>query len=220
MASRSVYIERDSKGLQLLGIFLDTETNGLNPYHHKILEIAFKIIDLKTGELKDEYQSLISHPIDIWDKGDPASLQINGFTWEEIKDGRSERHASQQIIDCFIKWGIRRKESVFICQNPSFDRVFFSQLVDADTQEMLNWPYHWFDLASMFWSASMTLAKKNQGPPPWELSFSKDAIAAYYRLPPEEKPHRAMNGVNHLLLCYQSVVGFLETIPKKNYTAH
>ena len=34
----------------MLGIFLDTETNGLNPFVHSVLEIAFKIINLSNGK--------------------------------------------------------------------------------------------------------------------------------------------------------------------------
>jgi oligoribonuclease len=201
----------------VLGVFLDSETNGLNSQIHKILEIAFKIVDLGTGEVKQEYQSLIAPPFEAWEKSDQESLRINGFTWEEVKIGRSARHVSQQIIDLFTQWGIRRKQAVFICQNPSFDRAFFSQLIDADTQELLSWPYHWLDLASMFWAISMDRAKQNKGPLPWEIHFSKDAIAAHYRLPAEEKPHRAMNGVSHLLLCYQKVVGFPASTQLANY---
>lgn len=194
--------------VSVLGVFLDTETNGLNSNIHKILEIALKIVDLQTGILKQEFQTLIAQPIDAWEKSDPASLQINGFSWNEVQAGRSPRHAAQQIIDLFAEFNIRRKMAVFICQNPSFDRVFFSQLVDPDTQELLNWPYHWLDLASMFWAISMEKNKLGHGPLPGDVHLSKDDIAAHYHLPLEEKPHRAMNGVNHLILCYQAVVGF------------
>lgn len=195
----------------MLGVFLDTETNGLNSQIHKILEIAFKIVDLRTGEVKKDFQSLIAQPIEAWEKSDHESLRINGFTWDEVKQGRSTRHTSQQIIDLFAECGIRRKKAFFICQNPSFDRVFFSQLIDADTQELLSWPYHWLDLASMFWAISMAKAKDGEHPLPWEIGVSKDTIAAHYKLPLEEKPHRAMNGVEHLLLCYRAVVGFPQT---------
>lgn len=195
----------------VLGIFLDTETNGLNPQIHKILEIAFKIVDLQTGQIKENFQSLIAQPVEAWEKSDHESLRINGFTWDEIKAGRSVRHTSQQIIDLFSQWNIRRKKAFFICQNPSFDRVFFSQLIDADTQELLSWPYHWLDLASMFWALSIEKAKRGEHPMPWDIGLSKDTIASYYKLPLEEKPHRAMNGVDHLLLCYRTVVGFPES---------
>lgn len=176
-----------------------------------MVEIAFKIVDLKTGEQKESFQQVISHPADLWEKSDQESLKVNGFTWDEISQGASPKNASQKVIDLFSKWGVKRGAAVFICQNPSFDRVFFSQLIDPDTQELLNWPYHWLDLASMHWALTMNQAILNKGPFPWETGFSKDLIAAHHKLPKEEKPHRAMNGVRHLLLCYEAVVGFPES---------
>lgn len=192
----------------MIGIFLDTETNGLNSQVHRILEIAFKIVDLTSGEIKEEYQTIVAQSIEAWEKSDQESLRINGFTWDEVNLGKTPRQVSQHILDVFSRWGIRRKKAVFICQNPSFDRVFFAQLIDSDTQELLSWPYHWLDLASMYWALSMDKAKRKMGPLPWETGFSKDLIASHYKLPLEAKPHRAMNGVSHLLLCYQAVVGF------------
>ncbi len=192
----------------VLAVFLDTETNGLNHQKHKILEIALQIIDLKTGEKKGEYQSLLRQTAEGWERSDPESLRINGFTWDEVVQGKSARLASQEIIDLFAQVGIRRKKAVFICQNPSFDRAFFSQLIDADTQELLSWPYHWLDLASMYWAITLRQAKQGEGPLPWETGVSKDSIAAAYHLPAEAKPHRAMNGVAHLILCYEAVVGW------------
>lgn len=199
----------------MIGVFLDTETNGLNSQIHKILEIAFKIVDLTNGELKEEYQTIICQPIEAWEKSDLESLRINGFTWNEVSQGKTSRQVSQHIIDVFTRWNIRRKKAVFICQNPSFDRVFFSQLIDPDTQELLSWPYHWLDLASMYWSLTMDKAKQNQGPLPWETGFSKDLIASQYKLPGEAKPHRAMNGVSHLIECYKAVVGFPLTLQSR-----
>ncbi len=195
----------------MLGVFLDSEANGLNSQVHKLLEIAFKIVDLSNGSLKEEYHAVIAHPIEVWEKSDRESLKVNGFTWNEVEKGKSSRLVSQEIIDCFTRNGIRRKKAVFICQNPSFDRVFFSQLIDSDTQELLSWPYHWLDLASMYWALTMEKAKQGTSRLPWETGFSKDLIANAYKLPQEAKPHRAMNGVDHLLLCYEAVVGF----PKK-----
>ncbi len=192
----------------MLGVFLDSEANGLNPRIHKIVEIAFQIVDLKTGSLKSKYQSLISYPFTDWERSDPSSLKVTGFTWEEVSRGKSLTQVSQEIIDCFKNEGVRRKKAVFICQNPSFDRTYFGQIVDPDTQELLNLPYHWLDLASMHWALSMEKAKAHLGPFPWEGGLSKDKIAKFYQLPPEDSPHRAMNGVMHLLECYKAVVGF------------
>lgn len=193
----------------MLGIFLDTETNGLNAFKHKTVEIAFKIIDLETERLVDSYSSIVSHTYQDWQNSTLESLQINGFRFEDLSSGKTPKTISEEIQDCFTKNAIRRGEAVFICQNPSFDRAFFSQLIDADLQEKKFWPYHWLDLASMYWTAS--LIKKRQDPSieyPWKTGLSKDLIAKTYHIPPENKPHRAMNGVDHLILCYKTIVGF------------
>ena len=194
----------------MLGVFLDTETNGLNSEVHTILEIAFKIVDLLTGEVKTEFQTVLKLSKEIWEKSDPISLRVNGFSWEEVAAGAEASKVVSSIIDLFHKYEIQRKKAVFICQNPSFDRAFFSHLISADIQERLGWPYHWLDLASMFWALEIAKAKRLQGPWPWEIGISKDSIAKHYRLPNESTPHRAMNGVAHLLLCYQTVVGFCD----------
>lgn len=188
----------------MLGIFLDSETNGLNPSIHRVLEIAFKIVDLSTGEIKESYQTLVKQDLTDWKKSNPISLEINGFSFAEVSKGKTQKEVSKEIIAIFEKWDIERKKAVFICQNPSFDRVFFGHLIDPELQEAKKWPYHWLDLASMHWALCMKEGKTR----PWDAGLSKDMIASFYKLPPEEKPHRAMNGVSHLLLCYQKIVGF------------
>jgi len=192
----------------MLGIFLDTETNGLNPRKHKIIEIAFQIVDVLTGDVKEKFSSLISLSEEEWARSDPVSLNVNGFTWEEARQGATASLVGTEIQEIFLKHQIRRGEAVFICQNPSFDRIFFAQLIDTDTQEKLLWPYHWLDLASMYWANAIRKGALGQGNYPWETGLSKDKIATAHSLPREKQPHRAMNGVEHLLLCYKAVVGF------------
>lgn len=192
----------------MLGIFLDSETNGLNSQKHRIVEIAFKIVDVLNGQVLDTFESLVAVSSEEWAKSDPLSLKVNGFTWEEASKGVAPALVGSQIQEKFAKNGIKRGEAVFICQNPSFDRVFFSQLVDADIQEKLLWPYHWLDLASMYWAESMRKGASGTGNYAWETGYSKDKIAIAHSLPKEESPHRAMNGVKHLLLCYKAVIGF------------
>ncbi|MCX6990730.1 MAG: 3'-5' exonuclease [Chlamydiae bacterium] len=195
----------------MLGIFLDSEANGLNYKKHKLIEIAFRILDVETGEEKDRFESVIFQSFDDWQLSDLDSLQVNGFTWEDVSYGRSPETIAEEIKAMFEKHKIKRGEAVFICQNPSFDRAFFAQLVDPDTQEKLLWPYHWLDLASMYWAESIRKGKEGTGPYPWLTGYSKDKISKIYEIGPEDKPHKAMNGVHHLILCYQAVVGF----PKK-----
>jgi DNA polymerase III epsilon subunit-like protein len=177
-----------------LAIFLDSETNGLNLLRHKCLEIALRVIELETMREVGSYEQLVVQSRSYWDCSDPHSLQVNGFTWEMVQQGKPPEVVGDEIEALLVDLGVDRGNAVFICQNPSFDRPFFGQLVDPDRQEELNWPYHWLDLASMFWA-------EHEG----ELQISKDQIAAHFGLPPEEAPHRAMRGVDHLIACYKKL---------------
>lgn len=192
----------------MLGIFLDIETNGLNAFRHKPIEIAFKIVDVRSGKVIGSYESIVDQGEEVWQQSDPASLRVNGFTHAMMLQGKKPNVVATEITNILQQCQIRRGEAVFICQNPSFDRIFFSHLVDPDIQEDLKWPYHWLDLASMYWAEGLRKGKEDKKRLPWVTGFSKDRIASVYHLQGEENPHRAMNGVNHLLLCYEKVIGF------------
>lgn len=190
------------------GIFLDIETTGLNPQRHHPINIAFKILDLTTWDVVASYQSVIRQPKEAWDRKDPMSMEINGFTWEEVEGGFDPERVGNEVVSILHTLGIQRGNAVFICQNPAFDRGFFNQLVDVYVQELLNWPYHWLDLASMFWATLVMKAQKDGVPLPDKISLSKNEIARYYGLPIEENPHRAMGGVDHLIICYKTVLSY------------
>lgn len=187
-------------------IFLDIETTGLDPNKHRAIDVAFQVIDLTTGKRKGVYQSIVKQPQEVWDRCDPISLGINGFTWEQVCTGKDPATISHEIIQLLTHLKIERGQSVFICQNPAFDRGFFTQLVDVYTQEKLNWPYHWLDFASMYWALLTKKNKSIQSPFPDRLNLSKNEIAKTFALPEEKQPHRAMQGVEHLMMCYQAVL--------------
>lgn len=190
----------------MYGIFLDIETTGLNAAVHCPIDIACKIVDLTSGVINAEYQSIVKQSRDVWDRKDASSIEVNGFTWDEVCLGKEPEVVSREIVSLFGKIPIQRGGAMFICQNPSFDRGFFNQLVDVYTQEKLNWPYHWLDFASMFWAVGVLKAKREGTAIPENISLSKNDIAQAYGLPIESCPHRAMKGVDHLILCYQTVL--------------
>ena len=185
----------------MLGIFLDAETNGLNPFRHVVLEIAFIIKDLVSGEVVEKFVAPLLHPKSTWEQSDPASLQVNGLSPEKLGSGKGPEVVGREIVEIFERLKIRRGSALFICQNPSFDRAFFSQLVSPDIQEKKSWPYHWLDLASMFFALRL-----KEGHVPWDRGLSKDAIAAALKLDPEASPHRALQGVEHLMTCYEALI--------------
>lgn len=189
-------------------IFMDTETSGLDPFSHRLLEIAFKVVDLPSGDEKFAYQTIVKQPLEIWEQRDPVSVQINGFNWDKVQLGKEEARVGQEITEIFQDFKIARGKAVYICQNPAFDRNFFAQLIDVYAQEQMNWPYHWLDFASMFWALQIKDFRETHKLFPPEMNLSKNAIAERFQLPIEASPHTALNGVDHLLLCYRTVVGF------------
>ena len=89
------------------------------------------------------------------------------------------------------KTSLGSKKALFICQNPSFDRLFFTKIVPTLIQEERLFPYNWLDLASMHWARCI-----REGALIQEIGLSKDLIARHYAISPEDKPHRALNGVH------------------------
>ena len=181
-------------------IFLDTETGGLDHSKHPLLEIAFVIVDLTTHVTLESYSSLVKPTLEQWSKCDSAALRINGFRYHEFENEKDILTVSDEILSIFNRFNIHRKNAVFICQNPSFDRAFFAKLFHPDIQEAHKWPYHWLDLASMYWAI-----KLKNGEKPWDNGLSKDKIALDLKLPCEKAPHRAMRGVEHLKLCFDKL---------------
>jgi len=193
----------------MLAVFLDTETSGLDPFIHVPLEIAFVIVDLCTGEELCSYERMFRISKKEWEDRDPQSVLINGFTFEELQKGFSREVVSSEIEEIFLKFQIINERAFFICQNPSFDRPFFATIIDTYRQEVLKMPYHWLDLASMYWALRGNREQREFG-----VVVSKDAIAQVLKLGSEARPHRAMNGAQHLFACYKELVGFTQEVRK------
>jgi oligoribonuclease len=191
------------------GVFLDIETNGLDPYLHSPLEISLSIYDLHTMECISGYTTFIECSEREWViHSDPQALKINGITYDQVKEGKSFECICEDLVELFLSYEIHKTNSVFICQNPSFDRAFFNQIFPVETQNEIELPYHWLDLASMYWAKNIDVNKTINGHSmPRIIPLSKDAIASYYGLPIEGKPHRAFNGVQHLITCYKALMG-------------
>jgi oligoribonuclease len=185
-------------------IFLDIETNGLDFYTHRVLDIALQLICLKTGELRASLESKVYINPKEWTHSDPQSLEINGCQ-ELIHNHKAlkKEEVAELIKRLFIDHQVHRDTSVYICQNPSFDRPFFAQLIKPYEQESLGWPYRWLDLASMFWARRQHYTIKISA-----SQLSKDAIAHQLSMGPESVPHRAMRGVEHLVACYERLIGW------------
>jgi oligoribonuclease len=189
----------------MLGVFVDTETSGLDPFLHVPIDLGVVVVDLSSGEEKASYETLLTVTDEEWHGKDPNSAAIHGLTFEQLATGVSRSAAAKAIEKLLVAAGVTNDKAFFICQNPSFDRPFFAKIIPQYRQEALQWPYHWLDLASMYWALVVT---KGQHPVSQSISVSKDSIASALGLPPEKRPHRAINGVRHLISCYERLVGF------------
>lgn len=190
----------------MLAIFLDIETTGLDPQVHRTIDLAFRIVDFNSYKIIESYQNVVKLKYKEWLNHDPVSLEINGYTWDIVSEGIDPNLVAEEIIEIFTKHKIIRGNSVFICQNPAFDRVFWTQLIPIPKQEELEWPYHWLDLASMYWALLLEQCNKENKAFPSNMTLSKNEIAERFGIPPESSPHRAMNGVDHLMACYEAVL--------------
>lgn len=183
------------------GVFVDIETTGLNFRKHVPLDIAVSIVDLSDRTVIATYSSLITCTAHAWSYADDDALRVNGYDIDNHFPSKCAFDVGIEIENFLNKHEIEKGKAVFICQNPSFDKFFFGMIVDLFSARNRNLPYHWLDLASMFWIKFYGSCY----PTPIELSLSKDSIAEHFDIPPEERPHKALNGVSHLIECYRRV---------------
>ena len=104
-------------------LVIDTETTGLHPARHGLIEIAAAALD---GQLilLDTFQADVCPPEGV--ECDPEALQINGFTMERIRVGISYRMACEQFLNFLNKHF--SAEPIVIGQFYPFDYAFLEQL--------------------------------------------------------------------------------------------
>lgn len=199
---------RSSGSVSPYAIVLDSETTGLDSTMHRVVEIAFRVLKLSDGSFLCSFSSVIKLSEKDWKMAQPKALEVNGFTWERVcGEGRSLEEISRAIIALFKQHNIHKGNSFFLCQNPSFDRPFFSQIIPVEEQSKHSLPYHWLDLASMEVALRFTADVKDHRDHK-VVSLSKDSIGSRYQIEAEKMPHRAMNGVDHVIEIYKKMIGF------------
>jgi oligoribonuclease len=180
-------------------VFVDIETTGLDVSRHVAIDIALIVVDLNDYSYMHEYTSCIACDADHWWYSDPKALEVNGYnSLNHSKIAKDDWIVSEEIEKFLIEHEIVNGKAFFICQNPSFDRPFFLQIICHDRQIEMNLPYHWLDLASMYWikffgsfhpiPSSYCIVPELAH----EISLSKDSIAKHLGIPCESKPHKAI----------------------------
>ena len=104
-------------------LIVDTETTGLHPARHGLIELAAAALDSQLV-LLDTFQTDVCPPEGV--EFDPEALKINGFTMERIKAGFSYQLACEQFLSFMSK--NFSAEPIVIGQFYPFDYAFLEQM--------------------------------------------------------------------------------------------
>jgi DNA polymerase III epsilon subunit-like protein len=96
-------------------IVVDIETSGVDYLHSGIWQIG--AVDLST---KEEFFQ--ESRIDEEDSVSSEALLVIGKTEKQLRD--SIKQSQKKLLANFFQWYSKRKNKVFIAQNPQFDLVF------------------------------------------------------------------------------------------------
>ncbi|MEI8339671.1 MAG: 3'-5' exoribonuclease [bacterium] len=165
-------------------IIVDVEASGVDQNKNSVLSVGAVDLNHPTEQFYGECR--------IWDGAhiDPAALEYNGFTREEITGKTKQSEA--ELVKAFLQWIANREDHTTGGQNPSFDRDF---LKEAAFRAKLNWPlaYRTVDLHSVCYahmiSHGIIPEIKNH-----RTNLDSDTISKYVGLPAESRPHNALNG--------------------------
>jgi DNA polymerase-3 subunit epsilon/oligoribonuclease len=177
-------------------IFIDIETTGTDFYLHMPLEICVRCTNQDLSVVF-EYNTLLKCSKYDWSNADKKALNVNGIKYKDVENAECYESCTYFIKNLFATYFVFPSFChAFVSQNPSFDRFFLTKIMGPDN--MVDLPYHWLDLASMYYAKNYPSLN--------QMSLSKDYIAKSLEIEPESKPHRAINGVDHLMKCYNKLI--------------
>lgn len=155
-------------------IVLDIETTGLDP--RKACMLSLGAVDYDSGQ--EFYGECRVYP---WSDVSPVSLEINGFTLDQIHDC-SKPKAVDLYID-FYKWSEQFPDKLLAGHNIGHFDVLFLEHYHQLQGVVGKWPfgYRTLDLHSV---AFAKLGK----------SLSHEGICEAMGLPKEPRPHNALTG--------------------------
>jgi oligoribonuclease (3'-5' exoribonuclease) len=154
-------------------VFLDTETTGLNPYSHELLEVAMIV-----REMGVDREVLFSLQIDTT-RADRHALKVNNYYGrsQELARTRVQPQQAESRLLVYLE------DAIVVGNNVQFDLRFIERfLYQRGSYNTTPWHYHPVDLKALV-AADNTL-----GPPPW----SSVRIAEAAGVPLPRDAHTAM----------------------------
>lgn len=168
-------------------IVLDIETTGLDPKRHSIIEIGAIDFNNPTNYFNGKCQIWSGAAVDL------SALEVNGFTLKEIQDQNILTQV--ELISDFKTWTDSIEDRTIAGQNIDFDISFLIESTRRIGQKF-NWGKRKVDQHAIAYAHYL---KRNIKPPLKDgtSNLDSDTIMNYAGLPPEPRPHRALNGARY-----------------------
>ncbi len=165
-------------------IVLDVETTGLYADKNSLVSIGAINFDDPEDRFYEECR--------IWDGAEvmPEALLVNGLIEEELRD--PEKKSESDIVKNFLYWLSSKEDITIAGQNCYMDVAFVNAAIKrAGEKESL--PRRIFEQHTL---TQYHMMKRGLTPPikNRRSALDSDAVMAYVGLPPEPKPHIAING--------------------------
>ena len=166
-------------------LVVDVEASGLDPKTDSIVSV---------GALDFAHpQNRFYEECSVWDGAhiSPESLEVNGFTREQITD--SAKPSEADTTHAFLQWSEKLEERTLAGQNVSFDRDFLRHA--AERAGHTEWPFAFRTVDAHTLCYTHMIQKGLQPPVVHHRSaLDLDAILVYCGIPTEPTPHNALTG--------------------------
>jgi len=163
-------------GNQLCAI--DTETTGLDPNYHEIIQIAILPLDSNIRPRRDVMPFYIEIIPDFPDRADPKAMEINRLNFTKIALRGHDREKAKDLLAEWIdtlglpytKFG-NRKRIVPLGQNYAFDRSFMMAWLGSEMyNEFFSYDYRDSKISASFLNDKAAMHAE-------KVPFSKTGLA-------------------------------------------
>ena len=190
--------------LKKIMIIVDAEMSGLSPLKNSIVSLG--AVDFARPERQFYGECR------IWDgaETDPEALAVNGFTDEQCRD--KNKKSETELIKEFYEWIQPIADKTIAGQNVSFDAQFLNQALKRANIEW-RFSFRTLDLHAL---AYARFIKEGREVP---LKFDQSALSltkilVSLGLPPEPKPHIAINGAKYEAEAFSRIIHGKNLLPE------
>lgn len=135
-------------------LLIDLEMTGLVPNKHEIVQLSAVLLDKKTLKEKTWFNAYIKPK--KWKSRDLESMQVNGLTWELLKEAPDLRVVLKSFSQKF-----KPKEVILANYGGLLDFTFLKEAY-AKSGVKWNFDYHYFNLWCVFyWELARSNSLKN-----------------------------------------------------------